>query len=336
VSLRPQARGPTRSAAARLALPLFCALACAAAPAGAAAQSFLRGRVTKDGEGVPGAPVELHRVTADSGGVVARATSGPGGAFALPLPPVDTAAGFTLLFATAAAGGVRYFGPALRPGAPPAGYEIAVHDTTSSPAAAESVRVSRRDLLLAPEEGGGWQATEVLRVRNLARRTLLADPRPLVGLALPAGATAFEASPEGGGPSPANPGLAHVGGRVWFTEPLRPGDRELAFRYRLPPSVRRTEVVFAQPADTFFLFIREPGPRVKVTGILSGAPMAAEGARFVRYDAYGVRPGTRIGLDWADGGGGPRAGRWLAAAALAGAAAAVAAWIARRRRAAAG
>jgi hypothetical protein len=332
VSLRP--RGGGRLAAARLALPLCCALACAAAGSGAAAQSFLRGRVVREGEGLAGVPVELHRVTRDSGHVVARATSGPGGAFSLALPRADTAAGFTLLFATAAAGGVRYFGPALRPGAPPAGYEIAVHDTTSSPAAAESVRVARRDLLLSPQEGGGWEATEVVRIRNLARRTLLADARPLVGLAVPSGAAAFEASVEGaGGPAPADPALVHAGDRVWITDPLRPGERELAFRYRLPASLQGTALAFTQPTDSFFLFIREPAPRVKVTGILSGAPVEAGGARFVRYDAYGLRPGARVGLEWADGGG-SGAGRWVIAAAALVVLGIAAAWIARRRRAA--
>ncbi|HEX8673593.1 MAG TPA: hypothetical protein VF710_16985, partial [Longimicrobium sp.] len=123
--LSDRIRGAARRKAGRLAVVL--ALFACALPADA---QVIAGRVTRAGTPEPGLVVELHRVTRNTRGPVGKVTSGPGGAFTIPLPPVQDSAGFTVFFATAIANGVRYFGPVVHGGAGDRNYESQVYDTT--------------------------------------------------------------------------------------------------------------------------------------------------------------------------------------------------------------
>ena len=327
-------REAARPAAARLALvfPLLVALA-----APAAAQRLV-GRVEREGSGVPGVAVQLHRVTRVSRGQIDSTVSGPDGRFTLPLPPVDSAAGFTVFFATAVADGVRYFGPAVHPDEPAAGYTVTVFDTTSSERLADSVRVSRRDLFLIPDMDGTMQVAEIVRVRNGGRRTLVAaGARPRVSVALPPGAEAFEAGEADRADSTRAPGagLARVGDNAWVTDPLLPGDRDFFFRYRLSPKVKRFPLTFGRATDTLFVYVRQPAPDVRARGLGEGVPYTAEGESFVRYAATGLRAGAKAGLDWTGATPPPVDPRW-AALAVAGAILAVGGVVAARRGRAAG
>jgi hypothetical protein len=114
--LRSATRAARRLALRALPFSVLAAAAAAALPRTAVAQT-LEGRVVRGDAGVPGAFVQLHRVTREAAGVVGEGVSGPGGAFRLPLPEADTA-GFTVFFATALAEGVRYFGRPVHPGEP--------------------------------------------------------------------------------------------------------------------------------------------------------------------------------------------------------------------------
>jgi hypothetical protein len=328
-----RAREAARPAAARLAFVFL--LAAAAAPA--AGQEPLVGRVVREGQGVSGVAVQLHRVTRVSRGQVDSAVSGPGGRFTLPLPPVDTAAGFTVFFATAVADGVRYFGPAVHPEQRTEGYSITVYDTTSSQALADSVRVSRRDLFLIPDMDGTMQVAEIVRVRNGGRRTLVADTRPRVFVQLPPGAQGFEAGEADRADSARAPsaGLARVGDRAWITDPLVPGDRDFFFRYRLSPQVKRLPLALGRATDTLFVYVRQPAPDVRARGIGEGVPYTAEGESFIRYQAVALRSGAEVGLDWTGPTPPPVDPRW-AALAVAGAILAAGGVMAARRGRAAG
>jgi hypothetical protein len=305
-------RDAARPAAARLAF-VFLGLALTLAPP-AAAQRPLVGRVLRDGVGVPGVGVQLHRVTRVSRGQVDSTVSGPGGRFTLPVPPVDTAAGFTVFFATALADGVRYFGPAIHPDEPAEGYAITVFDTTSSEKLADSVRVSRRDLFLIPDMDGTMQVAEIVRVRNAGRRTLVADTRPRIAVALPPGAEGFEAGEADRADSTRAPnaGLARVGDRAWVTDPLLPGDRDFFFRYRLSPKTKRFPLSFGRATDTLFVYVRQPAPDVRARGLGQGVPYTAEGENFIRYAATGLRAGATAGLDWTGPAPPPVDPRWAA------------------------
>jgi len=323
-------REAARPAAARLAF-VFLGLALALA-APAAAQRPLVGRVLRNGDGVAGVAVQLHRVTRVSRGQVDSTVSGAGGRFTLPVPPVDTAMGFTVFFATAVADGVRYFGPAIHPDEPAEGYAISVFDTTSSETLADSVRVSRRDLFLIPDMDGTMQVAEIVRVRNAGRRTLVADTRPRIAVALPPGAEGFEAGEADRADSTRAPnaGLTRVGDQAWVTDALLPGDRDFFFRYRLSPKTRRFPLTFGRATDTLFVYVRQPAPDVRARGLGQGVPYTAEGENFIRYAATGLRAGATAGLDWAGPAPPPVDPRW-AALGVAGAILAAGAVVAARR-----
>jgi hypothetical protein len=322
-------REAARPAAARLA---FVCWALAASAATAHAQRRLAGQVVRDGAGVAGVAVQLHRVTRVSRGQVDSTVSGPGGRFVLSLPPVDTAAGFTVFFATAVADGVRYFGPAVHPDEPAGAYAVTVYDTASSASLADSVRVSRRDLFLIPDMDGTMQVAEIVRVRNAGRRTLVADTRPLVSVPLPPGAEGFEAGEADRADSTRAPnaGLARVGDRAWVTDPLLPGDRDFFFRYRLSPRVKRFPLSFGRATDTLYVYLRQPAPDVRARGLGEGVPYTAEGERFIRYHVTDLRADATAGLDWSGPAPPPVDPRW-AALAVAGAILAAGGVVAARR-----
>lgn len=324
--------------AARLALVLFAAAAAALAPfPSAAAQQPLAGRIVRpDGSTRAGVRVQLHRVTQTARGQIDSTVSGPGGAFAFRLPKADTTAGFTVFFATAMADGVRYFGPAIHPNESPDAYAITVYDTASSPALADSVRVSRRDVFLIPDLDGSMQVAEIVRLRNPARRTLVSDSRPRVSVLLPPGVEQFEAG-EGDRADSAqapNPGLARVGDRAWLTDPLAPGDRDFFFRYRLPASVKRLPVALGRATDTLFVYVRQPAPHVSAGGMGDGVPFTAEGEQFTRYTRTALAPDASVAIDWRGPKPPPVDPRWAALAIAAAILAGGVAVAARRSRAA--
>lgn len=307
----PARREAARRAAARLAL-VFLLAAVAAAPLGA--QQRLTGRVVRGDAGIAGVAVQLHRVTRVSRGEIDSTVSGPGGRFTLSLPPADTAAGFTVFFATALKDGVRYFGAAIHPEDRPADYRIAVYDTTSAQALVDSVRVSRRDLFVVPDMDGSMEVAEIVRVHNDGGRSLTADSRPLFSVPLPPGADAFEAGEGDRADSTRAAGVVRMGDRVWVTDPLVPGDRDFFFRYKLPARVKRLPVALGTPVDSLYVYVRQPAPDVKARGLGEGVPYTAEGETFTRWAATGVAPRTGAALDWRGPEPPPVDPRWTAVA----------------------
>lgn len=316
---------------------LAALLALVLPPASAAAQSELSGRVLRGGEGVAGAEVELHRVSRDSSGRLARAVSGPGGAFRFPLPPAEEGA-FTVYFATANVDGVRYFGPALHGGDEGSGYVVQAYDTTSAPAAVAAVRVVRRDVILVPGMRGGWEVAEVVRVENPLDRTVVGPGgTPVFGFGVPEEAAELQTeepmTAAAGSESPQD--LVLMGGRVLATVPLTPGGRDFFFRYRLPARTGDLALPLGTAVDTLNVYVREPAPGVRVEGMAAGEPFEADGERFVRFTGSGLAPDATVRVSWRGPGGSPVdvrvAAGVLAALVLAGGAVFAAA---RRRRAA--
>ncbi len=327
-----------REAARRKAGRLALVFALAALSSPAAAQT-LAGRVTRAGTPAPGLEVELHRVTRNTRGPVAKVASGPGGTFSIPLPAVQDTAGFTVFFATAIADGVRYFGPVVHGGAGDTNYRIEVFDTTTSRATADSVRVTRRDVVMIPGSEGGWEVAELVRVDNRARRTLVPDAtRPLFGIAIPKGSTAFEAGDGGGEGAEVpqagarqNPGeIVRVGDRVWVAAPLVPGARDFIFRYRLPATPRQATLPVEHATDSVNLYVRQPAPAIEVAGLGSSRPFAVEGEQFLLFTGAGMRAGSKVGLDWRGPTPSPVDPRW-AALGLTALVLAAGAWLAVRR-----
>ncbi len=266
----------------------------ALAAARADAQS-LAGRVLQDGTGVGDVPVTLHRVTADSSGPVGSALTSRDGSFSLAYPPADTSGGFTVFFATAEFNGVRYFGPPLHPGDPGTGYEVAVFDTASAARMPDAVQVTRRDLIVLPEEDGSAEVNEIVRIRNSADRALvLGSAASTWEFRLPAGVVAFDVGDTRLGAD----AVVRKDDRVLLTTTLPPGEQELFVRYRLPRGTRRTEVPLAAGTDTVNLFIRQPTPGAAVTGLEAPTVVEAEGDSFLRYSGAGLGTTSAVVMEW--------------------------------------
>ncbi|HEU4885079.1 MAG TPA: hypothetical protein VFT45_22655 [Longimicrobium sp.] len=332
----PPERAARRTARRPLSLMHLLAAALAAAlsfSSAAHAQSALNGRVVKGGAPVPGAPVELHRVARDTSGLIARTVSGADGRFTFSVPPADTG-GFNVVFATAMVEGVRYFGAALHPGDPGVGYEVVAYDTTSAKEAIDSLRVSRRDVILVSGQRGGWEIAEVVRVENPLARTVVGEGgKPVFGLPIPPGATDFQTDDptmsESAEERPRD--LLLMGGRVVATVPLTPGGRDFFFRYRLPPGTGTLALPLSGRTDTLALYVRQPAPGVSVQGLPKGEPFEAEGEQFIRYTGTALAGDAKVSVRWRGNGGAPVDPR-LAAGVLTALVLAAGAWFALRRR----
>ncbi len=262
--------------------------------AGGSGSVRVEGRAVKAGSGQPDLEISLHRVARESAGVVGTTRSGPRGAFEFTLPPRDTA-DFTVYFTTVDYLGVRYFGPSLHPGDPAENYTIEVYDTTAVNAGASGLRLVRRELILLPEEGRGWEVNEILQIRNQGRSTLV----PGAGVAtwefsIPPGVTDFEV-----GEGEIAPGdVSRMEQRVFVTAPLQPGTREIFLRYRLPAGERSFELPVDLPTENLNVYVRQPSPAVEASGLAAAGTISGEGESFVRYTATDAAPGRMVRLEW--------------------------------------
>ncbi len=289
----------------RLLLPLLAGAVLAAAPAPAQQDAFpsrlgasdvLRGTVVKGGAPVPGVQVTLHRVRSDLSGEFGRQATDAAGAFSFRLPPPDTS-GFAVFFATVDFEGARYFGGAIHPDDVPGDYAVEVFDSASS--VPLPIRISRRDVLLAPQPDGSWEVDETVRVHNPNSLTLVpGGGGPSWEFRIPAGVEAFEV---GEAEVPANQ-VRRMESRVLLTMPLVPGTRELFFRYRLPATVDDAVLAFDSPADTFNLFIRQPSPRVSVAGLASTDTLTVEEQLFLQYSALNLPVESEVVIEWESAG----------------------------------
>lgn len=271
------------------------ALVMAAAPAPVAAQAAgpdsLAGRVVLEGTGVADVEVALHRVTPDSSGIQATARTRPDGSFEFPLSTADTA-GFTVYFVTADHLAVRYFGAPVHPGEAPERYLVEVRDTTS--AADGAVRIARRDVVLVPHADGGWEANEVVRVRNGGSRTVVSrGGMPTWAMEIPAGVEDFEA---GAGDLPTEQ-IQRMGDRVLLTAPIVPGDREIFLRYRIPGG-RAAELASGGAMDSLNLFVQQPAPRLTVSGLRPVEVVTVEGRRYLQLSGSGLAPDASLRMEW--------------------------------------
>ncbi len=309
--------------------PVLLALLLAAAAASpAASQQRLLGRVLLGGAPVPGVPVTLHRVTADSSGPVGSGSTAPDGSFVLALPPADTSRGFSVFFATAEFRGVRYFGPPLHPGDAGTGYAVEVFDTASASRSPGAVRVARRDVIVLPEEDGSAEVNEIVRIRNSAKQALvLGSGASTWEFRIPRGVVAFEV----GDGQIAPDAVVRRDDRVLVTATIPPGEQELFVRYRLARGTTRTELPVTAATDSMSLFVRQPAPETVVRGLAAPVAVQAEGDSFLRYNGAGLGPRSAVVMEW-DNPGVPPVDPRFAAVGAAGLVLAAGAGLALRRR----
>lgn len=266
---------------------------------GAGGTGLLAGSVVKDSAGVGGVAVTLHRVSSSASGAIDTRTTDPSGGFRFVLPPADTAS-FTVFFVTADYLSVRYFGDPVHRDRQVADYRVEVFDTTSMLPGA--LRTARRDIVLMPETEGGWQVNEIIRVRNTARKTLVArEDRPAWQFRLPEGAVDFQA---GEGDETDEP-VELRGDWVFLRTALTPGDRELFVRYRIPADRRASELVLAEPTDSLNIFVRQPAPELRITGMATTKVINVENERFVQYGAADLQAQSTVRMEWSSPGAPP-------------------------------
>jgi hypothetical protein len=262
------------------------------APGAGDSLEVLRGRVVKDGAPVAGVAITLHRVTPTVSGELETRSTGADGGFEFRLPRADTAS-FSVFFATAEYQAVRYFGRPLHPDEVAGDYLVEVHDTAT--VLTEPVRIARRDVVLIPEQAGGWEVNEIVRIRNPSSQTLVSrSGMPAWEFRIPAAAVDFEA---GEGEVLADE-VRRMGDRVFLLTPLIPGERELFLRYRIPGSERRIALPSDSGVDTINVFVRQPSPVVTVEGLQTTEVLTAGQERFLRYGGADFEPGSAVSLAW--------------------------------------
>jgi hypothetical protein len=249
------------------------------------------GRVLLDDRPVPNVPVTLHRVTSDTSGVLASARTDEIGGFSFRVPPADST-GFTVYFATADYLSVRYFGPPIHPGDSPSDYLVEVRDTTSDPGGA--LRIARRDMVLVPHAGGGWEASEVVRLENAGPFAIVsAGGMPTWEMDLPPGVEAFEA-----GAGDLSPGqVRRMGDRLLLMTPVIPGEREIFLRYRIPGG-RSAELTAGDAIDSINVFVQQPSPRVTIAPLRPVEILTVEGQRFLQLSAASLPPDAELRMSW--------------------------------------
>lgn len=249
------------------------------------------GRVLLNDSPVPDVPITLHRVTSDSSGALASTRTDQGGDFSFRVPPADSA-GFTVYFATADYLSVRYFGPPIHPGDSPSDYVVEVRDTTSNPGGA--LRIARRDLVLVPHAGGGWEASEVVRLENSGELAIVsAGGMPTWEMDLPRDLEAFEA-----GAADLAPGqVSRMGDRLLLTTPVTPGEREIFLRYRIPDG-RIADLAAGNAIDSINVFVRQPSPRVTIPPLRPVEILTVEGQRFLQLSAANLPADAGLRMSW--------------------------------------
>ncbi|HUE95251.1 MAG TPA: carboxypeptidase-like regulatory domain-containing protein [Longimicrobiaceae bacterium] len=255
----------------------------------------LVGRVVQEGQPLPSVPVVLHRVTPQSSGEVAAATTDESGTFRLPLETLE-GAGFNIFFVTAEYLSVRYFGEPVHPDRPRVGYTVAVYDTVSSPSVPP--RVNRRDFVMIPQTNDSWEVNEIISILNPGDRAIVgAQGMPTMEISVPTGALDFQAGEGDIFPHE----LSFMGGRVLLVTPVIPGRRDLWLRYRLPPQPARATVRIQQPTDTFNLYVQQPSHLTGVEGLGTTQMINVEGEQFLQYGAIDLPAGATIALRWTGG-----------------------------------
>ncbi len=261
-------------------------------PAAARAQE-VEGRVIsgRDSAAVPGAPVLMHRVTADMGEIVDSTSADARGRFSLGMVAGDDPA--TLYVIAALHDGVSYFGPALHPGAEREGpYTVVVYDTETITGPLADRRIMLRHVVMSPTAHGLLQISEIVDVAGDSDRALgTASPAdPIWTMELPVGLQSW--SPLQGGLPPDAINLN--GNTLEVRAKLPPSGMRVAFSYFLEgPDVDLSNSHPTDRLEVMLVGARED----EVVGLRPGSsadlPPGSNARRFVATD---VGAGDRISL----------------------------------------
>jgi hypothetical protein len=248
---------------------------------------------------VGGAWVVLHRLTEAARGPVDSVRTGADGRFRFRLTPDTTA----LNLVSARHDGIDYFSLPFdgRAGEP---VTLVVHDTSSR----VPVSVVARHVLIArPSEDGTREVLDLIQLFNASTRTRVAPDSLSASWAgpLPPGSRGFELN-QGDISSDA---VLRRGDSAIVSAPLAPGQKQLAFLYRLPAGRQEVEIPIGPDSVGVNLLVEEEGATVAGSGVALADSQVIQGRAFPRWSGD-LAPNSivRVSLPGAD----PAAPRILA------------------------
>ena len=176
--------------------------------------------------------------------------------------------------------------------------ELLVYESTSS---IEEIVVDADVLLLRGVDGEEMSlaAFEVVSLVNVGDRTFVPDlSRPammnFMRFSLPPGATGLDVRSDLPGGD-----VVSVGTGFALTAPVTPGSHEVIYSFRVPYQGSRLEYdrSFPMGAGTFRLLVEQGLGDVHVSSLESMPPADFEGRSHRVWEATGLTPGTRIGIE---------------------------------------
>lgn len=229
--------------------------------------------------------VVLHRVAAESAGVIDSVRVGTGGAFEIRLPEVSGDGMDDVFVATVRYQDVLYVGDAIT-AQPDAGLYL-IQAYPAVPAGRDGrARVRIRNLFVEPlDQGAGWAISDYFELGNDVRATLIAsDLGPTWSHALPPEAAGFRV-----GQSDLSVDMASFReGRVRVSAPMLPGVHLYLFRYTI--STDRFSVPMEGTTGSMELLIREPAGELSVSGLANVPEVEIEGVRYRRFAGRDMAP----------------------------------------------
>lgn len=289
----PAAHAPLCVAVALAFLTVVTSAATAQLPVVPGTVPELHGRIVLGGNGVPDAPVALHRITSLESGEIAGTVTDSAGRFRFPLEVVPGSS-FTVYFVTADYNSVRFFGQPLHPdSAASSEYVLPVYDTTS--VLTDPIRFAARDIFMVADLLGGWEVLEILRILNPTNLAYVG--RDGIGpweFRIPEGATDFQVGEAAVMPHE----LSWVGDRVLHLTPVTPGMREAFISYRLPRGPASARLAIGEPTDTLNVFVRQPSHLTAIAGLQTTRRIDVEGESFLQYGGVDLQPGSTLEITW--------------------------------------
>lgn len=267
----------------------------AAAPHRLSAQSVnFAGTVIRtvhgDTVGVPGVPMQLHRVSARAQGAIAAARTDARGNWKFRVTLEDSA---NYLVSTRYAG-IEFFTPPLSTdrARPDTAVHILVADTSSGPAARSTI--SARHLLVQGGDSAGWRGIlDVVTLENNSGFTRVAPDtlQPSFRFVLPPAARETELADADVGPE----AVRFRGGALELYAPIAPGEVSFTVQYLLPADAA-VMIPFADTVATFNLLVDGEGTATGGPRLEGPIPTQVQGREFKRWSAP-VPGGTVLQLD---------------------------------------
>jgi hypothetical protein len=270
------------------------ALVCAASPLSLFAQAQFAGTVIRvvagDTVTVPGAVMQLHRVSQLAQGVIDSGRTDGRGRWSF-RTRLDEGANYLV---SARFAGIEFFTPPLATdrARPDTGVRIVVADTSSGPEA--RVVMSSRHLLVQGGDSAGWRGVlDVVVLENHSGYTRIAadTTRPAFVMLLPPDAHDPELADGDIGPE----AVRFHDGALELYAPLAPGEASLTIQYLLPAE-RAVGIPIGDTVATFNLLIDGEGAAIAGPRLEGPIPTTVEGREFRRWSAP-VPGGTVVQLD---------------------------------------